>query len=244
MASGFIPAGARSSTAVDGKSDFTDQNLYSSIVLADGGSGSMKLFTVPQGQPIPQLKGAATLATVNPWQMIHSKLTTIIEKAGELGKGIGDAAVRGIACHLEQAKIPSTGVLPSGTTLGWGATDFEVIDVLSKCSLELRVSKKPMFTAPIFTFPTMGGAYGSLAIGSNAASTAMTKNTLTTIGVPGNIRRLRAHIPVERQDTLEAEFEVAGNSTLAFRETGSSTVSGIPTLFFVVLPSTLRGDVR
>jgi len=240
---GYIPAGARSSTAVDGKSDFTDQNLYSSIVLQDGGSGSLKLFTVPQGQAIPALKGAAVLATANAWQMIHSKLTTIIEKAGELGKGIGDAAVRGIACHLEQAKVPSTGVLPT-TTSAWGATDFEVIDVLSKASIELRVSKKPMFTAPIFTLPTMGGAYGSLALGSNAASTAMTKNSLTTIGVPGNIRRLRAHIPVERQDTLEAEFEVAGNSTLAFRETGASGNPGAPTLFFVVLPSTLRGDVR
>lgn len=243
MASGYIPAGSRSSTAVDGKSDFTDQNLYSSIVLADGGSGSMKLFTVPQGQPIPELKGAAVLATANPWQMIHSKLTTIIEKAGELGKGIGDAAVRGIACHLEQAKVPSTAVLPT-TTSAWGTTDYEVIDVLSKASLELRVSKKPMFTAPVFTFPTMGGAYGSMAIGSNAASTAMVKNSTTTIGVPGNIRRLRAHIPVERQDTLEVEFEVAGNSTLAFRETGSSSNPGAPSLFYVVLPSTLRGDVR
>lgn len=243
MASGYIPAGSRSSTAVDGKSDFTDQNLYSSIVLADGGSGSMKLFTVPQGQPIPELKGTATLATANAWQMTHSKLTTIIEKAGELGKGIGDAAVRGIACHLEQAKIPSTGVLPT-TTSAWGATDADVVDVLSKASLELRVSKKPMFTSPIWALPTMGGAAGALAIGSAANSTAMTKNTLTTIGVPGSIRRLRAHIPVERQDTLEAEFEVAGNASLSFRETGSSSNPGAPTLFYVLLPSTLRGDVR
>lgn len=236
---GYIPAGNRSATAVDGKSDFTDQNLYSSVVLQDGGSGSMKLFTVPQGQTIPQLKGPTVAITTNPWQQIHSKLTTIIEKAGELGKGIGDANLRGISCHMEQCKItPGTGAIVTGTT-AWGATDFELMDVLAKCSLEIRVSKKPMFTAPIFTFPTMGGVFGALSQTANASS-----RSISTIGQPGLIRRLRAHIPVERQDTLEAELEVAGNATLAFRETGGASNTGAPSLFFVVFPATIRGDVR
>lgn len=243
MAESFVPAGNRSATAVTGKSDFTDQNIYSSIVVQDGGSGSAKLFTVPQGQAIPALKGPTVLATPNAWQQTHTKLTTIMEKAGELGKGIGDVAIRGISVHLEQAKTPATAVLVTGAS-AYGVTDYEIMDLCSKTSLELRVSKKPMFTSPLYSFPTMGGAVGSLAIGSNAASTAMTKNTIATLGTPGTIRRLRAHIPAERGDTLEAEVEVAGNSVLAFRDTGSSTVAGDPSLLWCMLPSTVRGDVR
>lgn len=229
---GFIPAGARSATAASGLSDFQDQTLHSSIVVQNGGGGAQKAFTVPQGQTIPRLSGAGSAAPVQAWQQTHTKLTTIIEKAGELGKGIGDAAVRGIALHVEQATLAAAGTLST-----YGAAQVELADLSSKVSFELRVSKKPMYTNPLFALPTMGGVFGSLA-GSAALPNV---NSLVTIGRPGAIRRLIRHIMVERADTLEAEFEVAANSTLAFR---ASSSDGIPCLLYVLLPSSIRNDVR
>lgn len=232
MSSGFIPAGARSATAASGLSDFQDQTLYSSIVVQNDGGGNQKAFTVPQGQNIPRLSGGASLAPLQPWQQTHTKLTTIIEKAGELGKGIGDAAIRGLSLHVEQATLTAAGVLST-----YGATQVELADLSSKVSFELRVSKKPMYSSPLFALPTMGGVFGSLA-GSAALPNV---NGLVTIGRPGSIRRLIRHIMCERSDTLEAEFEVAANSQLAFRSAASD---GIPCLLWALLPASIRNDVR
>lgn len=234
MTRAYVPAGNRSATAASGQSDFQDGNIYSSIVVQNGGGGNQKLFTVPQGQTIPRLSGAGSAAPVQTWQQVHTKLTTLMEKAGELGKGIGDAAIRGISVHVEQAKaLPSTAALST-----YGATDYELADLASKCSVELRISKKPMFTSPLWSFPSMGGVFGAIAYSGAAAASTRGQ---ATIGQPGLIRRLRSHVMAERGDTLEAEVEVAANSQLEFR---SSSSDGIPCLLWVVLPSTIRADVR
>lgn len=228
---GFIPAGARSATAASGLSDFQDQNIYSAIVAQNGGGGTAKAFTVPQGQQIPRLSGAASAAPVQTWQQTHTKLTTLIEKAGELGKGIGDAAIRGISLHVEQARQNADGTLST-----YGATAVELSDLSSKVSFELKISKKPMFTTPLHSLPTMGGVFGSISGGA-----AGEVHNLTTLGRPGSIRRLIRHVMCERADSLEAEFEVASNSTLLFRSAASD---GIPCLLWVLLPASIRNDVR
>ena len=67
MASFVLPDNRnRSATAVDGKSDMRDENLYSSLVVSHGGSGQQKIFTVPQGQTIPPKKVAAAANSSNP----------------------------------------------------------------------------------------------------------------------------------------------------------------------------------
>ena len=53
----------RSPTAVDGKADMRDENIYSALVVGSGGAGQQKVFTVPQGQAIPRLVGAAVAPT-------------------------------------------------------------------------------------------------------------------------------------------------------------------------------------
>lgn len=233
MASGYIPAGVRSATAASGLSDFQDQNLYAAIVAQHGGGGSQKAFTTAQGMPVPRLSGAAIAAPLQPWQQTHTKLTTIIEKNGELGKGIGDAAIRGLSNHVEQATYTQAGLVST-----YGATFQELADLQSKVSIELRVSKKPMFTSPLFAQPTIGGVYGGVSLDAAAAPAVVGVNTL---GQPGIIRRLQKHIMCERGDTLELEYEVAANSTLAFRSAASD---GIPCLVWAVLPSSIRNDVR
>lgn len=236
---GFVPAGPRSATAVDGKSDFTDRQIHSSIVLQDGATGNGKLFTVPQGQPVTYMRGAATQATQQAWQTQHTKLTTSMEKAGELGNGIGDVAVRGISTHMEQAKVSALQVVST-----YGATDYEVADICSKLHLTLNVAKKPMFESPAFTFPSMGGVAGGLAVTGVPAAAALSRASNATIGNPGLIRRLRSHIGIARNDGFDVTLEIAGNSALAFRITGDATHDGAASLYWVVMPVTVRGDVR
>lgn len=222
----------RSPTAVDGKSDFRDDNIYSALLLQNGGSGQQKLFTNPQGQSIPALKGALVAASANPWQTTYTETTTNLSKAGELGSGIGDAAIRGIGISLETAAItPATGVARA-----WGATQFEVSDVLSKCFFQLRIANKTQITGPIFTFPSAGGSFGSVSTTGNAATASVVSN-----GWPGAYKRLKIPVPVARNDTLEGVFGVAGGSALAFSGAG---LDGQPTLMWVVLTANVAGDVR
>jgi len=233
----LIPVGPRSATAVDGVSGFTDQNIHSAILLQDGAQGNGKMFTVPQGQGIPAMKGAATLATANGWQQTYTRLTTIMEKAGELGNGIGDINIRAISVHIEQAPNLATGLVATGAA-AWGATDLEIAEICGKTSIELRVGKKPYFNGRSADLPSMGGVNGSIATGTVA------KAQISQLGNPGLIRRLRSQIQVARNDTLTVDLEVAGNSALAFRETGSGSNPGAPTLYYVILPSFVRGDAR
>ena len=106
MAKVQIPRGAQSPTAHKGKSDFRDDVIYSSVVLGNGGTGSQKMFTVPQGQNVLRMASAAQTES---HQLTHSELTTNLEKAGELGAAIGDASVRSISLILEAASQKSNG---------------------------------------------------------------------------------------------------------------------------------------
>jgi len=238
MSRTLLPAGPRSATAASGISDIRDENLYSAVLLQNGGAGPISFFTVPKGQAIPALKGAGSAVTTNQWQLLHGDHTTNFEKAGELGDGIGDAGIRGITLHLEAASFaPAAGAVP--TLTAYGATNTEIADMQRKTSFELKVSKKPMFKSPFFAFPTVGGVVGALAQNGTAASTVV--NDISTNGNPGSIRRLVRAIMASRRDTLEGVLTVAGGSSLLFRD---ATGAGTPSLCWCVLPSNIRGDVR
>ncbi|MBP6479882.1 MAG: hypothetical protein KA310_03450 [Pseudomonadales bacterium] len=231
MGRSYLPAGPRSATAVPGTTDKRDENIYAAGVLQNSANGSMSLFTVPKGQPLPFLRGTST-ATTNGWQTLNQDHTTNLEKAGELGDGIGDAAIRGLSLNCEQA-----GFLPAAGTLdAYGATSYELMDLQRKCSFEFRVSKKPMFKSPFFAFPGVGGVNGALSSTINNAV-----RDISTNGASGRVRRLMTHIMASRRDTLEGVFTVCGGASLLFR---SSAADGIPTLLWCVLPCTIRGDAR
>jgi hypothetical protein len=238
MTQTFLPGGPRSATAASGISDIRDENLYSAVLLQNGGAGPISFFTVPKGQAIPALKGSAAAVTTNAWQLIHGDHTTNFEKAGELGDGIGDAGIRGITLHVEQSAFAqAAGAVP--TLTAYGSTNAEIADLSRKTSFELKVSKKPMFKSPFFAFPTVGGVTGALASNGTAASTVI--NDVTTNGFPGSIRRLVRAIMASRRDTLEGVLTVAGSSVLLFRD---ATGAGTPCLCWCVLPANIRGDVR
>ncbi len=240
MARSYLPAGPRSATAVPGTTDKRDENIYSAALLQNTGAGSVSLFTVPKGQAIPFIRGTS-VASTNAWQLTHGDHTTNLEKAGELGDGIGDAGIRGLSLNVEQA-----GVLPltsqgGGNTSAqldaYGATAYELMDLQRKCSYELRISKKPMFKSPFFAFPGVGGVAGSVS-----TTTSNTVRDISTNGAPGRIRRLMTHIMCSRRDTLEGVFSVVGGAQILTRSNGGT--DGCPSLLWCVLPSTIRGDAR
>lgn len=244
MGKTYLPGGPRSATAASGISDIRDENLYSAVLLQNGGAGPISFFTVPKGQAIPALKGSTSSVTTNAWQLIHGDHTTNLEKAGELGDGIGDAGIRGITLHLEGSAVKQVSAdVPARTA--YGATNLEIAELQRKSSFELKVSKKPMFKSPFFAFPTVGGTVGSIAQNGTAAATIL--NDVSTNGNPGSIRRLVRAIMASRRDTLEGVLTVAGSSTLLFRDNAGTVdvpTQGSPLLCWCVLPSNIRGDVR
>lgn len=222
----------RSPTAVGGKSDFRDDYVYSALCLQNGGAGQTSLFTIPQGQTIPSLKGSGITATANGHQTTYTESTTNITQAGQLGSGIGDGAIRGIGISLEQAAFTAS----TGAARAFGATQFEVADVLAKCFFQLKVANKPQIGAPVFGFPGAGGSMGSLSTTGNATTVGIANN-----GWLGMLRRLKVPIPVARNDVLQGVFGVAGGAALAFSVTGSD---GQPSLAWVLLTVNVAGDVR
>lgn len=224
----------RSPTAMSGKSDFRDENVYSAIVLYHSGAGIQKLFTVPQGQTIPGLTGSTT-ATNNAHQQTYTEATTNVSKAGELGSGIGDVGCRAIGITFEQAAY----TFSTGAPRTFGATQFEVADVVAKCFFQLRVANKPQIIGNVFMFPTLGGPMGSIATTGNAATSGVVNN-----GWPSSIRRLKIPVPIARNDTLEGVWGVAGSASLAFSNTGTSAGQGQPSLAWVTLLVNVAGDVR
>lgn len=215
----------RSPTAVEGKSDLRDENVYSAVVVQHSGSGQQKIFTVPSGQTIPRLGGST--APLQNWQVTYTEATTNLTKSGELGSAIGDAAVRGIGITIEQAAF----TLATGAPRTFGATQFEVADILSKCFFQFKVAGKLQVQGPVFAFPASGGAFGAVSTTGNAATASVQQN-----GWPGNPRKLKLPILVARTDTLEGVFGVAGGSSLAFSSTASD---GQPCLVWVNLWSQL-----
>jgi hypothetical protein len=220
----------RSPTAVQDKSDVRDENVYSALVVQHSGTGSQIVFTVPKGQAIPKLNGSATAST----QAHHgnySDLTTNLSKAGEFGSQLGDGSIRALGITIEQAAYTPGTSLQRAT---FGAGQFEMSDICSKCSFELKVGGKRQIIGPVFTFPSLGAVGGSIAGTGGSATPSLAK-------IDGQPRRLKVPIPVARNDVLEGVFTVGTGASLAFSLT---TGEGQPSLVWFILHTTVKGDVR
>lgn len=227
MARAYFPdSRLRSATAAEGRSDYRDENIYSAIVLAHGGGGQQKAFTVPQGQTIPALKGSS-ITVAQAHQLSYTELTTNLTQAGQLGAAIGDASVRAIGLMLEQAPVAT-----DGTIQAWGASHLDALDVASKVFFQFKVAGKVQIQGPTTLFPAPGGVFGF---------SALTNNSVLNNGSNGQPRKLRMQIPVSRTDNLEGVIGVAASATLAFRTT---TSAGAASLLWTFLAANVRGDVR
>lgn len=223
----FPDAKFRSPTAVDGKSDMRDENVYSACVLTDGAQGNTTVFTVARGQPIPILGAGAPAAH----QKIYTELTTNISQNGQLGAAIGDSAFRAIGITIEQGYYDASGALND-----YGAGFQEVSEILAKTFFQLRIAGKLQIQGPALFFPASGAAFGSISAGTAAGSIAVANN-----GWPGALRRLKLPILVGRTDTIEGTYGVAGGSSLDF-----STDAGDkqPTLVWFNIFAAVAGDAR
>lgn len=228
----YMPDGRfRSPTAVPGKADVRDDHVYSSIVLAHGGTGQQKIFTNPQGQAIPTLKGAAiTVAQVH--QLTYTEITTNLTQAGQLGSAVGDASIRAIGISIEQAGYNPVG----GAVNAWGATQMEAADIASKVFFQFKIASKVQIMGPVWAFPAAGGVFGSMATTANNVTQGLVAN-----GPNGLPRKLKLPILVARTDTLEGVVGVAGAASLAFSTT---TGAGQASLLTVMLFALVKGDVR
>lgn len=228
----------RSPTAVGDKSDGRDENIYSALVIAHGGAGQQKVFTVPQGQQIPRLVGAG-IAPTAAHQLTHSELTTNLSKAGEAGSAIGDFAIRGLGITFENAWYDANGIIngqAGGANTGYGMGQQEVYDTLSKTFFQLKIAGKKQIEGATFMFPATGAGYGGIAT-TEATVTVSSLNN----GWPGSSRKLKLPILVARTDTIEGVFGVASSSSLVFSAT---TVTGQSSLVWFNLHSIVGGDVR
>lgn len=233
MAVALIPGPKfRPQTAVPGQTDARDEIVFGALVVANGASNYGKMFTVPQGQAIPELKGAAVTATNQSHQAIHSELTTNLEKAGEFGSGLGDAAVRGISLCVETAGISNAGAYNA-----YGACPTDVAELLSKTYFQFKVGQKIMTQGPTLTFPAWGGVASSSSTTANASMAGFALNGNALLGG----RRLRIPIQISRIDIVVGILGF-GNSS-AFVGTNSATY-GQPFLVWCILNVLLGADVR
>ncbi len=201
----------RSPTAVPGKSGGRDENIYSSIVVGYGGAGTQKLFTVPEGQAIPRLVGSGIAPTAQ-HLLNHTKLTTNLGKAGEVGSAIGELSIRSIGIGFEQGYYSSTGVL---NTYGYGQQ--EAAETMAKTFMIFRISGTKQIEGPTNFFPAPGALFGAVSTTRNNSSVNFLNN-----GWPGGGRRLKVFLPAARTDQLEVEFGTGGGVTLTF-----SVASGV-----------------
>jgi hypothetical protein len=224
----LLPAPNRPSTALAGVGDLHDDNIYSALVAAHGGVGTIKTFVSGQGSPIPALTGTAILAASVPTTYVtYSPLTTVIEQSGQLGNSIGDATVRAIGVTIDQAAVTT------GTPRSWGATSFEVKDLLSKTRVEVKVSNKRRILGPTWSYPQTGGAIGF---------TTATGESFAQNGFPTG-RKLRSPIEIARTDVIVCEF--TADAALAFSDTSfAASHDGQASLVWINMIGTLRSDVR
>ncbi len=201
----------RSPTAVPGKSGGRDENIYSSIVVGYGGAGTQKLFTVPEGQAIPRLVGSGIAPTAQ-HLLNHTKLTTNLGKAGEVGSAIGELSIRSIGIGFEQGYYDSSGVL---NTYGYGQQ--EAAETMAKTFMIFRISGTKQIEGPTNFFPAPGALFGAVSTTRNNSSVNFLNN-----GWPGGGRRLKVFLPAARTDQLEVEFGTGGGVTLTF-----SVASGV-----------------
>lgn len=243
MGSMIYAAPQRPSTAVPGIGDEHDDNIYSAGVLAHGGQGTAKLFVSPQGSAIPKVSGVSDAAWPDHYKT-YSPLTTVLEKAGELGNVIGDATVRALGVTFDTAFAQGNitpqdadGVIP--TYRAYGATPVEVAEILSKCYMEVKLSNKRRMIGPIWTFPQTGGFAGSAAIAGTLAPSANATFGIATNGSLPTGRRLQRQIVVARNDVLVCE--IVASVALTFSITAAP---GQPVLTWVNMISAVRSDVR
>lgn len=198
----------RSGTAVPGKSGGRDENIYSAIVVGYGGSGTQKLFTVPEGQAIPRLVGSGIAPTAQ-HLLNHTKLTTNLGKAGEVGSAIGELSIRSIGIGWEQAYVDTNGLI---NTYGFGQQ--EAAEVMAKTYMIFRISGTKQIEGPTSFFPAPGALFGSSSSTENGQTVSFLGN-----GWPGGGRRLKVFLPADRTDQIEVEFGTAGGVSLVFSVT-------------------------
>lgn len=223
----------RSVTAVEGYADAHDGMVYSAALLQHGGAPApLKLFSVQFGQSVVNSKGSGVSASTNAWQTTYTLTTTNLDRPSQMGDNLGDAAIRAIGITLETASV----TLTTGAPRAWGATQFEVTDILSKCAGEFKIGTKPQFQAPIWGYPQLGGAAGSISTTGNAQTASIASNGSIPIG-----REFRTPMLLGRYDSLVMELSIASGATLAFSTT---TGEGQPTLVWCALLVDFLSDVR
>lgn len=220
----------RSPTAMPGQSGGRDENIYSAIVVGQGGAGTQKLFTVPEGQAISRLVGSGIAPTAQ-HLLTHTKLTTNLGKAGEVGSAIGELSIRSIGMGWETGYYDVNGLL---NTYGFGQQ--EASEVTAKTFLIFRISGTKQIEGPTQFFPAPGGVQGPISSTRNNAVLAPLLN-----GQPGSGRRLKVYLPAGRADQLEIEFGTAGGVTLTFSVT---TGVGQCSLLWCNLWCGVMADVR
>lgn len=229
----FPDASLRSPTAVAGRSDLRDENVVSAAVVQHGGAGTIQLFTVSRGQPIPTLAGSGITAPTAGHLTKYSELTTSITQNGQLGSALGEGSVRAIGIDIENAYVTaSTGALNTS----YGAGQQEVSEILNKCWFRLSIGGKKQIECGVRHLPAAGGQFGAISSTANATTVSVTGN-----GYPGSMRRLKIPILIARTDTVVGDLGVAGGDSLVFSTT---TGTGQPTLVWVVLATALKGDAR
>jgi hypothetical protein len=223
----------RSVTAVEGYADAHDGMAYSAALLQYGGAPSpLKLFSVQFGQSIVNAKGSGITASTNAWQTTYTYTTTNLDRPSQLGDNLGDAAIRGIGVTIEQASY----TFAAATKTAWGADDVEVTDILRKCAGELKIGNKPQFQAPVWGYPQLGGAAGSLFSTANAASGGLVSNGALPIG-----REFRTPMMLGRYDSIVFELSIASGASFVFSNSGTD---GQPTLLWCALLVDFLSDVR
>lgn len=224
----------RSPTAVQNMADRRMDHVYSAVVLGHGGTGTQTIFVNPKGQPIPQMVGSGITVTAE-WQTVYSDVTTNLDKAGELGSTFGEVGIRGIGLTLEQAPYaPDTSVGANGVT------PFEVAEISRKVAFEFRVSGKRQISGPVWSFPAMGGAFGSLSVAVYGTSQMSTQGIVNNGPMSSGGKRLRIPILAARTDTIAGLVSVP-RGTLTFR---TNTGQGASSLMWCLLDVVVNGDVR
>lgn len=228
----FPDASQRSPTAVAGKSDLRDLNVYSAAVVAHGGGGVIQTFTQPRGANIPELINSALTATTNPHQQKYTELTTNITQAGQFGSALGEGSVRAIGLDIENAYVTAA----TGALNTYGAGQQEVTECMAKLFFRLLIGGKNQIEAPLRHLPASGGLNGNSFTTANAATVSVLGN-----GLPGSWRSLKVPILIARTDTVVGDLGVAGGSTLVF---SVQTGVGQPCLLWINLKTAIKGDAR
>lgn len=222
----FLPRTAPSPTAVPDKVDLKDENIYSAGVFAHGASTPITLFTVPLGQTIPS-SASVSIATAPAHYLTYTEQTTNLEKAGELGYNIGDAAIRALGVTFDVASSGAT-----GTVRAYGATPVEVAEIQSKVALEFLVTRKRRVIGPVWMFPQTGGFWGVAS--TFTAHPGYAQNG----GVPSG-RRFKVPVMIGAMETVIAKL--TPYASLTFSVTGAP---GQPVLTWVNLLASVGAEVR